>query len=160
MRSFIFVLTSFLDHILLLQNSLYHYEYILSHCQPAYLSHLNVSYAFTKGRTDQAILALSVVAISILPMQFITGGSFLVPYSHPLSSFLSLLHNLLSIRSFLHLSFFYFFLSCDLLTLAFRQQVSSQSTSMSPTMAGFIAPRTLCVNPTVLCLPSIILRRS
>lgn len=61
------------DHILLLQNSLYHYEYILSHCQPAYLSHLNVSYAFTKGRTDQAILALSVVAISILPMQFITG---------------------------------------------------------------------------------------
>ncbi|OXH76108.1 cation transporter [Cryptococcus neoformans] len=61
------------DHILLLQNSLYHYEYILSHCQPAYLSHLNVSFAVTKGRTDQAILALSVVAISILPMQFITG---------------------------------------------------------------------------------------
>ncbi|WWC94542.1 hypothetical protein V866_001388 [Kwoniella sp. B9012] len=59
------------DHILLLQTSLYHYEYILSHCQPAYLSHLNVSFSFARGGTDQAILALSTVTISILPMQFI-----------------------------------------------------------------------------------------
>ncbi|WWC69892.1 uncharacterized protein I206_103835 [Kwoniella pini CBS 10737] len=61
------------DHILLLQTSLYHYEYILSHCQPAYLSHLNVSFSFAKGGTDKAILALSTVTISILPMQFILG---------------------------------------------------------------------------------------
>ncbi|WWD17006.1 hypothetical protein CI109_101442 [Kwoniella shandongensis] len=61
------------DHILLLQTSLYHYEYILGHCQPAYLSHLNVSFSFARGGTDQAILALSVVAFSILPMQLILG---------------------------------------------------------------------------------------
>ncbi|WWC62205.1 uncharacterized protein I303_104800 [Kwoniella dejecticola CBS 10117] len=61
------------DHILLLQTSLYHYEYILSHCQPAYLSHLNVSFSFAKGGTDKAILALSTVTISILPMQLILG---------------------------------------------------------------------------------------
>ncbi|OCF43050.1 hypothetical protein I317_03143 [Kwoniella heveanensis CBS 569] len=61
------------DHILLLQTSLYHYEYILSHCQPAYLSHLNVSFSFARGGTDKAILALSTVTISILPMQLITG---------------------------------------------------------------------------------------
>ncbi|KAK8864684.1 hypothetical protein IAR55_001936 [Kwoniella newhampshirensis] len=61
------------DHILLLQTSLYHYEYILGHCQPAYLSHLNVSFSYARGGTDQAILALSVVAFSVLPMQFILG---------------------------------------------------------------------------------------
>ncbi|WVQ75660.1 hypothetical protein IAR50_005289 [Cryptococcus sp. DSM 104548] len=61
------------DHILLLQTSLYHYEYILSHCQPAYLSHLNISFAFARGRISQSILALSTVAISVLPMQFITS---------------------------------------------------------------------------------------
>ncbi|WVR06776.1 hypothetical protein IAU60_003811 [Kwoniella sp. DSM 27419] len=59
------------DHILLLQTSLYHYEYILSHCQPAYLSHLNVSFSFARGGTDKAILALSTVTISVLPMQFV-----------------------------------------------------------------------------------------
>ncbi|WWC89067.1 uncharacterized protein L201_003985 [Kwoniella dendrophila CBS 6074] len=59
------------DHILLLQTSLYHYEYILSHCQPAYLSHLNVSFSFARGGTDQAILALTTVTISILPMQLV-----------------------------------------------------------------------------------------
>ncbi|WVN85663.1 uncharacterized protein L203_100812 [Cryptococcus depauperatus CBS 7841] len=59
------------DHILLLQTSLHHYEYILSHCQTSYMSHLNVSFAFTRGRTDQAILALSTVTIGVLPMQFI-----------------------------------------------------------------------------------------
>ncbi|ODN95364.1 hypothetical protein L198_04760 [Cryptococcus wingfieldii CBS 7118] len=61
------------DHILLLQTSLLHYEYILSHCQPAYLSHLRISLAFTRGRISQSILALSTVAISVLPMQFITS---------------------------------------------------------------------------------------
>ncbi|WVQ79655.1 hypothetical protein IAT38_001755 [Cryptococcus sp. DSM 104549] len=61
------------DHILLLQTSLYHYEYILSHCQPAYFSHLNVSFAFAREGTNKAILTLSVVAISILPMQFSTS---------------------------------------------------------------------------------------
>ncbi|KAK4687837.1 magnesium transporter, partial [Tremellales sp. Uapishka_1] len=61
------------DHILLLQTSLNHYEYILSHCQPAYLSHLSVSSSLARGGTDKAILALSTVTISILPMQLVIG---------------------------------------------------------------------------------------
>ncbi|ORY26334.1 hypothetical protein BCR39DRAFT_498322 [Naematelia encephala] len=61
------------DHILLLQTSLFHYEYMLAHCQPAYLSHLSVSFTLAKGGTDKAILALSTVTISVLPMQFICG---------------------------------------------------------------------------------------
>lgn len=61
------------DHILLLQTSLYHYEYILAHCQPAYLSYLNVSGAQSRGGTDMLILALSTVSMGILPMQLITG---------------------------------------------------------------------------------------
>jgi magnesium transporter len=62
-----------IDHILLLQTSLYHYEYILSHCQPAYLSHLSVAFSLAKGGTDKAILALSVVSIGVLPMQVLIG---------------------------------------------------------------------------------------
>lgn len=61
------------DHILLLQTSLYHYEYILAHCQPAYLSYLSVSSSFAKGGTDKLILALSTVSIGILPMQVVIG---------------------------------------------------------------------------------------
>lgn len=61
------------DHILLLQTSLYHYEYILAHCQPAYLSYLNVSIADSRSGTDRLILALSTVAIGILPMQLPIG---------------------------------------------------------------------------------------
>ena len=61
------------DHILLLQNSLLHYEYILSHCQPAYLSHLNLSFKIAKGRSDHAILALSTVAVGVLPLQLVTS---------------------------------------------------------------------------------------
>jgi magnesium transporter len=64
-----------LDHILLLQTSLHHYEYILSHCQPAYLSHLSVSFSFARGGTDKAILALSTVTIGVLPMQLVLGES-------------------------------------------------------------------------------------
>ncbi|RXK39912.1 hypothetical protein M231_02846 [Tremella mesenterica] len=62
------------DHVLLLQTSLNHYEAILSHCQPAYLSQLRVSFAFARGGTDQAILALSTVSMSILPMMLVIGA--------------------------------------------------------------------------------------
>jgi hypothetical protein len=74
------------DHILLLQTSLMHYEYILSHCQPAYLSHLQVSFHITRGGIAKHILALSVVTISILPMQFVTSKSPLLPLLSPLPS--------------------------------------------------------------------------
>ncbi|KAJ9107477.1 hypothetical protein QFC21_000930 [Naganishia friedmannii] len=61
------------DHIIMLQTSLLHYEYILSHCQPAYMAHLNVTFAIARSGTSDLILALSVVGIGILPLQFITG---------------------------------------------------------------------------------------
>lgn len=61
------------DHIIILQTSLYHYEYILSQCQPTYTSYIRVINKLSRGNTDDLILALSVVTISILPMQFITS---------------------------------------------------------------------------------------
>jgi Mg2+ and Co2+ transporter CorA len=61
------------DHILLLQTSLYHYEYILANCQPAYISYLQVSGSTSRGNISTLVLALSVVTIGILPMQFVTS---------------------------------------------------------------------------------------
>ncbi|TXT09019.1 hypothetical protein VHUM_02493 [Vanrija humicola] len=61
------------DHILLLQTSFYHYDYILSHCQPAYMSYLRVANALSRGSTDILILSLSVVTVGILPMQVLVG---------------------------------------------------------------------------------------
>lgn len=61
------------DHIMMLQSSLSHYEYILSHCQPAYMSHLGVTSTVARGSTDELILALSCVTIGILPMQVLVG---------------------------------------------------------------------------------------
>jgi hypothetical protein len=66
------------DHILLLQTSLYHYEYILSHCHPAYLSQLSLTFTLVKRGISQSILALSTVTISVLPMQFVTGELLVV----------------------------------------------------------------------------------
>lgn len=61
------------DHILLLQTSLYHYEYILAHCQPAYLSHIRWSYNITRRLISKKILVLSTVTVTILPLQTVTG---------------------------------------------------------------------------------------
>lgn len=61
------------DHILLLQTSLYHYEYILANCQPAYISYLQVTGSTSRGDISSLILALSTVSIGILPMQFVLG---------------------------------------------------------------------------------------
>jgi len=61
------------DHILLLQNSLYHYEAMLSQCQPSYMSNLRVSALWARAGTDIKILALSTVTISVLPMQVLVG---------------------------------------------------------------------------------------
>ncbi|CAK9781178.1 hypothetical protein CC85DRAFT_266265 [Cutaneotrichosporon oleaginosum] len=73
------------DHILLLQTSLYHYEYILANCQPAYISYLQVSGSTSRGNISNLVLALSVVTIGILPMQFVTSSFSLnvhVPHNH------------------------------------------------------------------------------
>lgn len=60
------------DHILMLQTSLNHYEYILSHCQPAYMSYLGVTSSIVRGDISNMILALSCVTVGYLPMQFVT----------------------------------------------------------------------------------------
>ncbi|GHJ86096.1 hypothetical protein NliqN6_2498 [Naganishia liquefaciens] len=72
------------DHIIMLQTSLLHYEYILSHCQPAYMAHLSVTFAITRSGTSDLILALSVVGIGILPLQLLTslcGTNVTVPHN-------------------------------------------------------------------------------
>ncbi|KAI5121265.1 hypothetical protein M0805_002310 [Coniferiporia weirii] len=61
------------DHILTLQQSLTHYERMLSHSHPAYLSQLRVSQSLAKGSTDKAILLLTVVSITVLCIQVILG---------------------------------------------------------------------------------------
>lgn len=57
----------------MLQTSLLHYEYILSHCQPAYMAHLQVTFAIARSGTSDLILALSIVGIGILPLQLLTS---------------------------------------------------------------------------------------
>lgn len=61
------------DHILMLQTSLNHYEYILSRAQPAYMAHLRVAHHIVRGDISTLILAFSAVSIGYLPMQFVTG---------------------------------------------------------------------------------------
>jgi len=61
------------DHILTLQQSLAHYERMLSHSHPTYLSHLRVSLSQAKGGMDKALLMLSVISVSVVAMQLLTG---------------------------------------------------------------------------------------
>lgn len=57
------------DHILTLQQSLHHYEHMLSDSHPAYLTQLSTHLAKTKQYTDKAILMLSVISIGIMCIQ-------------------------------------------------------------------------------------------
>ncbi|KAG1899273.1 uncharacterized protein F5891DRAFT_954398 [Suillus fuscotomentosus] len=61
------------DHILTLQQSLHHYEHMLSDSHPAYLTQLQTRLAMNKGYTDKAILVLSLISIGILCLQFPIG---------------------------------------------------------------------------------------
>ncbi|ORX35589.1 hypothetical protein BD324DRAFT_630759 [Kockovaella imperatae] len=61
------------DHILLLQNSLFHAEYILAGAQPAYMAYLSVASKIARGETDDGVLGLSVVAIGILLPMLVIG---------------------------------------------------------------------------------------
>lgn len=62
----------------MLQTSLLHYEYILSHCQPAYMAHLHVTFAIVRSGTSDLILALSIVGIGILPLQLLTSTFIII----------------------------------------------------------------------------------
>ncbi|KAG2369362.1 hypothetical protein BDR07DRAFT_1388471 [Suillus spraguei] len=61
------------DHILTLQQSLHHYEHMLSDSHPAYLTQLSTHLAKTKQYTDKAILMLSVVSVGIMCIQLPIG---------------------------------------------------------------------------------------
>jgi magnesium transporter len=62
-----------LDHIVSLHQSLVHYERMLSHSHPAYLSHLRVSLTQTKGAIDGMLLILSIVGILVPCFQVLVG---------------------------------------------------------------------------------------
>lgn len=61
------------DHILTLQQSLHHYEHMLSDSHPAYLTQLRTHLARTKQYSDKAILALSLISFGILCIQVPIG---------------------------------------------------------------------------------------
>lgn len=72
-RPFAMQLSFFVDHILTLQQSLHHYEHMLSDSHPAYLTQLQTRLAMNKGYTDKAILVLSLISIGILCLQIPIG---------------------------------------------------------------------------------------
>jgi magnesium transporter len=61
------------DHILTLQQSLHHYERMLSDSHPAYLTQLRTHLAKTKQYTDKAILVLSLISIGVMCIQLPIG---------------------------------------------------------------------------------------
>ncbi|KAG8962513.1 hypothetical protein FRC05_005314 [Tulasnella sp. 425] len=61
------------DHIMTMHHSLVHYERILSHSHPAYLSHLRWSLSNGKGGIDRAILTLTSVSITCFSIQLCVG---------------------------------------------------------------------------------------
>jgi magnesium transporter len=61
------------DHILTLQQSLHHYEHMLSDSHPAYLTELRTRVAKTKEYADKAILTLTLISIGVLCAQVPIG---------------------------------------------------------------------------------------
>lgn len=61
------------DHILTLQQSLHHYEHMLSDSHPAYLTQLRTRFAKTKEDADKAILTLTLISIGVLCAQVPLG---------------------------------------------------------------------------------------
>lgn len=61
------------DHILTLQQSLHHYEHMLSDSHPAYLTQLRTRVAKTHEYADKAILTLTLISIGILCAQVPIG---------------------------------------------------------------------------------------
>ncbi|KAF7339502.1 hypothetical protein MSAN_02164600 [Mycena sanguinolenta] len=62
------------DHILALENSLSHYERMLSQSHPLYISHVRTTVAISKGGSDKALLFLSAVSIAVLCIQTLIGA--------------------------------------------------------------------------------------
>ncbi|KAJ7244760.1 hypothetical protein B0H12DRAFT_1128650 [Mycena haematopus] len=62
------------DHILALENSLGHYERMLSQSHPLYISHIRTTVAISKGGSDKALIFLSAVSIAVLCIQTLIGA--------------------------------------------------------------------------------------
>lgn len=62
------------DHILTLQQSLAHYERMLSQSHPNYLSHLRMSVSKAKSGSDKAIVTLTTVSLGVLCVQTLIGA--------------------------------------------------------------------------------------
>ncbi|KAJ6519779.1 hypothetical protein C8R45DRAFT_852980 [Mycena sanguinolenta] len=62
------------DHILALENSLSHYERMLSQSHPLYISHIRTTVAISKGGSDKALIFLSAVSIAVLCIQTLIGA--------------------------------------------------------------------------------------
>ena len=62
-----------IDHILTLQQSLVHYEHMLSQSQPTYLTELRLNVSKAKSGADKAIVFLSIIAVGVLCVQTLIG---------------------------------------------------------------------------------------
>ncbi|KAH9950389.1 hypothetical protein B0H21DRAFT_723239 [Amylocystis lapponica] len=61
------------DHIITLQQSLAHYERVLSQSHPTYLSHLRLTVSKAQAGTDRAFVTLSTVSLGVLCVQTLIG---------------------------------------------------------------------------------------
>ncbi|KZT02653.1 uncharacterized protein LAESUDRAFT_684843 [Laetiporus sulphureus 93-53] len=61
------------DHILTLQQSLAHYERVLSQAHPIYLSHLRLSVSKVQSGTDTAVVTLTTVSLGVVCVQTLIG---------------------------------------------------------------------------------------
>jgi magnesium transporter len=83
------------DHILTLQQSLHHYERMLSDSRPAYLTQLRTHLAKTKQYTDKAILVLSLISIGVMCIQIPIG---MLPAVLQCHAYLLLFHRIIFIK--------------------------------------------------------------
>lgn len=63
------------DHIITLQQSLAHYERMLSQSHPTFLSQLRFSVDRAKSDSDKAITFLTVVSLGVVCVQTLIGRS-------------------------------------------------------------------------------------
>jgi magnesium transporter len=61
------------DHILTLQQSLAHYERMLSESHPMYIQNLHFDLLRARAKGDYAMFVLSMVTVLVVPPSVITG---------------------------------------------------------------------------------------
>jgi magnesium transporter len=68
------------DHILKLQQSLMHYERMLSESHPMYLQNLRMDLLRARETSEYAAFVLGIVAVAVLPPTVLTGMCTLYAY--------------------------------------------------------------------------------